>query len=72
LASVVGNLRLGSRYGAGPRRLDVLVEALLAAVAAKARLAVAAKAGGGVEHVVRVDPDGAGLDRHGDLLRRAP
>ena len=45
-----------------PARLDVLEEALLAAVPAVARLAVASEPSGRVEHVVTVDPHRARLE----------
>src|SRR5690606_11268147 len=49
-------------HAALPRRLHVLVQAFLAALTTEAALAIAAEAGSRVEHVRRVDPDGAGLE----------
>ena len=50
-----------------PDRLHILVEPLLAAVPAVPGLLEAPKPGGGVKHVVAIDPDSARLDVLGSL-----
>ena len=59
------------RIGLGLRLVGdpVFGQAFAPALAAEAAFAVAAEAGGGVEHVGRIDPDDASLDAGRDLKR---
>jgi len=75
---IAGRRSGGGRRGLGLQRrhlrlvgrLQVFEQALAAAFAAEAGLAVAAEADGGVELVAAVDPDHAGLQRRRHVERR--
>ena len=61
------HLEVGDPHAGLPDWLDVLVEPLLAAVPAVPGLLEAPEPGGGVKHVVAIDPDCARLDVLGSL-----